>query len=67
MFADVVGFTAWSSIREPTQVFTLLETIYGAFDAIARKRGVFKVRGTSFAEGRDAWLALLTAFTSTIW
>jgi class 3 adenylate cyclase len=43
MFADVVGFTAWSSIREPTQVFTLLETIYGAFDAIARKRGVFKV------------------------
>jgi Adenylate and Guanylate cyclase catalytic domain len=44
LFADVVGFTAWSSIRDPAQVFLLLETIYGAFDAIARKRGVFKVR-----------------------
>jgi len=25
---DIVGFTAWSSIREPSQVFQLLETIY---------------------------------------
>jgi hypothetical protein len=36
------GFTSWSSVREPTQVFTLLETLYGAFDAIAKRRGVFK-------------------------
>jgi hypothetical protein len=43
MFADVVGFTAWSSVREPVQVFTLLETLYGAFDKIAEKRRVFKV------------------------
>lgn len=43
MFADMVGFTAWSSTREPTQVFTLLETVYGAFDDIAHKRRVFKV------------------------
>jgi class 3 adenylate cyclase len=43
MFADIAGFTAWSSVREPTQVFTLLETVYGAFDIIANKRGVFKV------------------------
>jgi class 3 adenylate cyclase len=43
MFADIAGFTSWSSAREPTQVFTLLETLYGAFDAIAKKRGVFKV------------------------
>lgn len=43
MFADIAGFTAWSSVREPTQVFTLLETVYGAFDAIALRRGVFKV------------------------
>ena len=28
MFGDISGFTAWSSTREPTQVFTLLETIY---------------------------------------
>jgi len=43
LFADIAGFTAWSSVREPTQVFTLLETVYGAFDAIAARRGVFKV------------------------
>jgi class 3 adenylate cyclase len=43
VFADIAGFTAWSSVREPTQVFTLLEAIYGAFDAIANRRGVFKV------------------------
>jgi class 3 adenylate cyclase len=43
LFADISGFTAWSSMREPTQVFTLLETIYRAFDEIARRRRVFKV------------------------
>mmetsp|Transcript_20743 Transcript_20743/g.59114 ORF Transcript_20743/g.59114 Transcript_20743/m.59114 type:complete len:657 (-) Transcript_20743:76-2046(-) len=37
------GFTAWSSQREPEQVFTLLQTIYHAFDLLARKRAVFKV------------------------
>lgn len=42
-FADLVGFTKWSSKRSPEDVFVLLETIYGAFDAIAEKRGVFKV------------------------
>lgn len=43
MFGDIAGFTAWSSTREPTQVFTLLETLYRAFDHIARRRHVFKV------------------------
>ncbi|CAB9518934.1 Receptor-type guanylate cyclase gcy [Seminavis robusta] len=43
LFADIVGFTAWSSVREPTQVFELLETIYHSFDEIARRRKVFKV------------------------
>ena len=43
MFADIAGFTAWSSVREPTQVFTLLEGIYNAFDRIAKKKKVFKV------------------------
>lgn len=43
-FADIAGFTAWSSSRDPVpQVSTLLETIYGEFDAIAKRRGVFKV------------------------
>lgn len=39
----MIRFTAWSSAREPSQVFTLLETIYHEFDAIAKKRRVFKV------------------------
>lgn len=43
LFADISGFTAWSSLRDPAQVFTLLESVYQAFDKIARKRGVFKV------------------------
>ena len=43
MFGDVAGFTAWASAREPSQVFMLLETIYGAFDKVAKKNGVFKV------------------------
>jgi hypothetical protein len=43
MFADIAGFTAWSSTREPTQVFVLLETLYAAFDEIAKRRNVYKV------------------------
>eukprot|EP00980_Cylindrotheca_fusiformis_P022363 scaffold9240_cov126-Cylindrotheca_fusiformis.AAC.3 len=43
VFADLVGFTAWSSAREPHQVFILLETIYGAFDKLAYRHSVFKV------------------------
>jgi class 3 adenylate cyclase len=43
LFADISGFTAWSSVRDPTQVFTLLEEVYKVFDAIASRRRVFKV------------------------
>ena len=35
-----ISFTAWSSTREPTAVFTLLETIYHEFDYIAKRRRV---------------------------
>jgi len=34
---------AWSSTREPEQVFILLQSIYGAFDDLAKRRKVFKV------------------------
>jgi class 3 adenylate cyclase len=43
MFADMVGFTAWSSTRAPVEVFGLLEAVYQAFDRIAQARKVFKV------------------------
>lgn len=39
----ISGFTAWSSEREPAQVFTLLETIYRSMDTTAKRMGVFKV------------------------
>jgi hypothetical protein len=39
MFADIAGFTAWASSREPSHVFTLLETLYGAFDRQAKRMG----------------------------
>eukprot|EP00980_Cylindrotheca_fusiformis_P005059 scaffold1072_cov124-Cylindrotheca_fusiformis.AAC.5 len=43
VFADIAGFTAWSSAREPQQVFILLENIYGALDHIANRLNIFKV------------------------
>ena len=39
----MVGFTAWSSRREPSQVFALLEAIYAEFDDTAKRLRVFKV------------------------
>ena len=42
-FADIAGFTSWSSSREPAQVFVLLQNLYQAFDEVAKKRKVFKV------------------------
>jgi class 3 adenylate cyclase len=43
VFADISGFTAWSSEREPSQVFELLETVYQAFDKLVKRIGIFKV------------------------
>ena len=42
------GFTAWSSEREPAQVFTLLESLYGCMDKVAKRLGVFKVETVGF-------------------
>lgn len=38
-----LSFYIFSSEREPSQVFRLLETVYREFDIEARKLGVFKV------------------------
>uniref|UniRef100_A0A7S3PD05 Guanylate cyclase domain-containing protein n=1 Tax=Amphora coffeiformis TaxID=265554 RepID=A0A7S3PD05_9STRA len=43
LFADIVGFTSWSALHTPAEVFKLLETLYARFDKIAKKRRVFKV------------------------
>lgn len=52
MFADMEGFTAWSSQRDPISVFTLLETVYNAFDEIAAKKKVFKVETVGDCYGK---------------
>eukprot|EP00980_Cylindrotheca_fusiformis_P013630 scaffold3508_cov113-Cylindrotheca_fusiformis.AAC.10 len=43
VYADIAGFTAWSSAREPQQVFLLLESIYHSLDKIAYRHDIFKV------------------------
>lgn len=43
MVADICGFTAWASVREPSHVFTLLETLYGRFDRLTKHSKVYKV------------------------
>ena len=53
MFGDISGFTAWSSVREPAQVFTLLEQIYSAFDSIAKKKKIFKVETIGDCYGKS--------------
>ena len=35
--ADIAGFTAWASTREPTMVFELLETLYAAVSHAKRR------------------------------
>jgi Adenylate and Guanylate cyclase catalytic domain len=56
MFADISGFTAWSSVREPSQVFTLLETVYAAFDKVAKSLKVFKVE--TIGKGKNAGVSM---------
>jgi class 3 adenylate cyclase len=43
MFADVSNFTYWSSNHDPSQVFTLLESLFFEFDRIATEIDVFKL------------------------
>jgi class 3 adenylate cyclase len=70
MFA---GFTAWSSAREPCQVFTLLEAVYRVFDKLAKKRGVFKVETigdcymavTRLSEPQDDHAVSMARFATT--
>ena len=43
LFADISGFSAWASERQPSEVFTLLETFFTSFDSLARRLSIFKV------------------------
>jgi class 3 adenylate cyclase len=72
MFADIAGFTAWSSTRDPKQVFVLLQTVYQAFDEIAKRRRVFKVEtigdsyvaATGLPEPQESHALIMARFAS---
>jgi hypothetical protein len=49
MFADLAGFTKWSSSRSPENVFDLLEALFWKFDTAAKRLGAFKVETMSVA------------------
>jgi uncharacterized membrane protein (DUF373 family) len=38
-----VSFYRHRAVRDPLQVFVLLETLYGAYDYMAKCRNIFKV------------------------
>jgi guanylate cyclase len=44
LFADIVGSTATASSLEPDELVTGLNEVFGAFDALARTRGLEKVK-----------------------
>ena len=44
MFADIVGFTQIASRLEPAQIFALLNRLFSAFDALAERHGLEKIK-----------------------
>lgn len=50
LFADIVGFTAWTTRTEPMRAITLLDELFSAFDDLAVEHGLEKIRtvGDSF-------------------
>lgn len=47
MYAEIVGFAGWGSVREPVQIFQFLDKAFGFIDEIAKKRRVFKAETVS--------------------
>jgi magnesium-transporting ATPase (P-type)/class 3 adenylate cyclase len=43
MYADIVGFTAWSSTRSPKEVVGMLSELFSQFDRLCLKHNVYKV------------------------
>jgi len=43
MYADIVGFTQWSSGKEPIQVVEMLSKLFDRFDKVCEEFGVYKV------------------------
>jgi len=43
MYADIVGFTQWSSDKEPIQIVEMLSKLFDRFDYACKSFGVYKV------------------------
>jgi len=43
LYADIVGFTQWSSDKEPTQVVQMLSQLFEQFDKNCKELGIYKV------------------------
>jgi class 3 adenylate cyclase len=44
LFADLVGFTAWAEHTSPENVVKRLDTVFGAFDEMADRLGLEKIK-----------------------
>jgi class 3 adenylate cyclase len=44
LFADIVGFTAMSSVMDPEELVRLLDQVFGVFDALVEASGLEKVK-----------------------
>lgn len=44
LFADIAGFTTWSSALSASQTVEYLDTIFSAMDALAEKHGMEKIK-----------------------
>ncbi len=53
LFADIVGFTPFSSELPPDEVVELLDLLFGKFDDLCEDRGIFKVKTIG-----DAYMAV---------
>ena len=53
IFCDLVGFTSWSASVPPEIVFRFLGALFGAFDALADVRGLYKMETVG-----DTWMGV---------
>jgi class 3 adenylate cyclase len=44
LFADLTGFTTWAARVDPGDVVAFLDRLFSAFDALARKHGLEKIK-----------------------
>jgi magnesium-transporting ATPase (P-type)/class 3 adenylate cyclase len=68
LFADIVGFTAWSSDKRPTEVVGMLSELFTRFDRMTVEYGVYKVCtiGDCYVIMNDSSLETISPFRDTI-